>query len=199
MGGFIFILVLGLGAAAFWLLTKISPASRDKKLEVAIRRDPRLKPFDRHGLYSPFTPVMGIVELILWSLVAVALMGGLGWAEFAYIRLLLLYRGINLWPGLLLGVAIFVVGVMAWGLVPEYKRAWRLNREGVDTTTLIVDLFEKRAEPRTPKTYNVAYDLKGQGTISHEISWWLYQRLKVGEPIGLRYIPCDPQIFRPRW
>ncbi len=104
----------------------------------------------------------------------------------------------TVWPGIIGGVIALIALMLAWGQQMEYGRAMRLEQEGIEGQSTVKDLYFETGS-KGARTYYVAYELPNRMVIRHSVNEGLYKRLRLGDPIPLRYVPDEPAIFRPQW
>ena len=101
----------------------------------------------------------------------------------------------------LAGIIGAIVGIVDLSLLmaflPSYRKAVRLDTEGMMATTTILDLHESSDSDGT--TYYVAYALPDGQRIRHSIKSAIYKQLHVGDSVTIVYLADNPKVFRPEW
>jgi len=100
-----------------------------------------------------------------------------------------------------LGLLLAVAGAFFWRLGQLVQRFDRqIAAEGVDTQAEVTDLSSQTAARGTARTYyiTIAYTAPVAGgppqtfTTKNEVSAADYDRLKLGDPVRIRYLPKTP-------
>jgi len=91
------------------------------------------------------------------------------------------------------GVAILCLALGA-GQLNRHRYARRLDAEGVQTVTQIVDHYSHADSDGT--SYYIIYDLPGMGRVRQLASRNVQNRYPVGSTVRLLYLPDNPAIFR---
>jgi hypothetical protein len=81
-----------------------------------------------------------------------------------------------------------------WGL---YQTARKLDREGSVTRGKIVDLWKE--EFKREVAYYVAYQFGDGFRAWQTVGPSLFDKLRIGDAVMVRFLPDAPQFSRPEW
>jgi hypothetical protein len=96
--------------------------------------------------------------------------------------------------GLFVLLLALILSVAAWGL---FQTSRKLDREGSVTEGKIIDLWKE--EFKKEVAYYVAYQF-GDGVRAWQtVEQSLYEQLRVGDAVMIRFLPGAPQFSRPEW
>ncbi len=104
----------------------------------------------------------------------------------------------NALPGIVGSGIVLLALFFMWMLIRELDRGGRLDRDGVEGRSRVMDLLVETSA-KGELTYYVVYEVPQSFVVRHTISREQYDRLKVGMAVAVRYVPDDPKIFQPEW
>jgi len=85
------------------------------------------------------------------------------------------------------------LGALLW-FYSCYRRAARLEEEGVAATAEVLEMYEDSSGDST--SYHIVCQLPGGGPVRISVSSSLYRQLRVGSRVMVRYLSEDPGVFR---
>jgi hypothetical protein len=115
------------------------------------------------------------------------------------IRILALYTPgkVAYGPLIILGGLGMVVLLLMLAFYGQYRKAVRLDNEGVPANVMVLDSFKH--EDSDSVSYYVAYELPGAGPVRHSVAKNVYEQLVIGDTVKIVYLPDMPKVFRPVW